>query len=282
MIRTFIFMVIMMMPAGTCLAEDLSPCPVDTVPIQIITEKEYHEVTTLSEAKPPNYPEGFTDFVTAVTEHLAAKLGQENLCLNSAESREQSLLQFVPRRMSISNSIPVPSVPPLEVRPLGVCRITSPWMDLTIERKPVPRVNGIVRWSQRQLLADQAVLDGARNVPPGPAEPLKNSEDLKYSLEYLEYVQPSIPGKPAVKPIEEMVPPDLLWLFRRSAQGERLLSSIYLDNAMKAGAAGYTKIVIRLIDQCLASGGSEMHYNSVLDVSDLVPLEEYKIVTPLR
>jgi len=31
----------------------------------------------------------------------------------------------------------------------------------------------------------------------------------------------------------------------------------------------------------LASDGADIQYNSVLDVADLVPLEQYKIITPL-
>ena len=291
MIRSLFFMILIMMVAGTSLAEDISPCSVDMVPIQIITETKYLDVTTLSVAKIRDYPEGFAPFVTAVTKHLAARLAHEKLCLDSAESREQSLLQFVPRRVTISDSQPVPSVPPLESRPLGVCRISSPWIDLAIERKPVPRINGIVRWSQRQLLADQAVLDGARNVPPGVAEPMKGREHLEYVLEYInsyeftssdEYALLQITGKPVGKPIEERIPPDLLWGFRRSWQATPFTSAPATRNAMKAGAESYTKIVTTLIDRCFESDGIKLHYDSILDVDDPVLLEQYKIVTPIR
>ena len=50
MIRSLFFMILIMMVAGTSLAEDVLPCSVDTVPIQIIRGTNHDEVTTLFEA----------------------------------------------------------------------------------------------------------------------------------------------------------------------------------------------------------------------------------------
>jgi len=71
-----------------------------------------------------------------------------------------------------------------------------------------------------------------------------------------------------VRLIEERVPPDLLWMFRHSdrpygeAKGKRL---------------EYTKLVLALIDRCFASGAADFHYNSILDVTDLISLDQYKV-----
>jgi len=174
-------------------------------------------------------------------------------------------------------------VPSLDVRPSGGCRISSPWIDLAFERRPVPWIRGIVRWNQRQLLADQAVLAGARNVPPGVAMPLRGSE---YSHFAHEYESSEIPPQPAAKSIEERVPPDLLWLFRRAWQSTRGPFEGYVNASMRKatekGAEGYTKLVIALIDRCFASDGADIHYNSILDTADLISLEQYKIDTPIR
>ncbi|MDR2724712.1 MAG: hypothetical protein LBC90_01320, partial [Candidatus Adiutrix sp.] len=282
-----VFCLVSMMAAGTSMAEDISQCPVDTVPIQImsLTEPGYTaDVTMLSRVSryPAGLP-GFPAFATAVTEHVAAKLAQEKLCLDNAESQDRSLLLFVPLRLSI----PPTSLPRLEVQPSsGGCRIYSPWIDLAIERGPVPWVRGIVRWSERQLLADQAVLAGARNVPPGVAMPLNPKELSKYGEKY---VKSEIFGKwnfwSIFWSIEKRVPPDILWLFRHSPQTTFLSFAVTagyaLDRAMKEGTEGYTKIVLALIDRCLASDGADIHYSSILDVADLIPLESYKIDTPV-
>jgi len=132
-----------MLTVGTSLAKDLTPCPVDMLPIQIIRADGYEEVTTLSDAKDYDSPPGFAVFVRSVTEHLHIKLAQENLCLSRNESKESSLLQFVSWAVTHSEERSPAIVPPLEARPYSVCRITSPWLDLAIERKPEPVIRGI-------------------------------------------------------------------------------------------------------------------------------------------
>lgn len=281
MARLFFVFMVSLIPAGTALADGVSTCSTDTVPIQILGQREPGNVTTLYEARLPDYPIGFPYFVTTVTEHVAAKLAQEKLCLDSDESRERSLLQFVLMPVSITEAYPIVSEPSLKAQPAGVCRISSPWLDLAIERKPVPQVRGFIRYNERQLLADQAVLAGAVNVPPGVALPMKGSEFDRFAFEYAHSEIPI--SKPRPQPIEERVPPDLLWLFRRAWQSTIMPftheSDAAMERAMNVGAGNYTAIVIALTDQCFASDGAEIHYDSILDLADLIDLEQYKIVT---
>jgi hypothetical protein len=239
-------------------------------------------VIPLSETEIKGSPPGFPTFATSVIEHLAVKLAQEKLCLNSVESMEHSLLQFAPMPGNTERD-PLPSVPPLGAGSSGVCRITSPWVELVIERKPVPTVRAVFIYSVRQLLADQAVLAGARDVPPGAAMPLSYEELRRYAEEY---ALSEINSQPTEKPVEERVPPDLLWYFRHVADqsaGYNFPSSTpnNMGAAMRMRTEEYTKIVIALIDQCFESKGKDIHYNSILDVSDLFPLEQYKITTPI-
>ena len=209
-------------------------------------------------------------------------MAQRKLCLNSDESKKRSLIQFAPRTGN-SERDPLPSVPPLRAGSSGVCRVTSPWVELVVERKPVPAVRAIFYYSERQLLVDQAMLAGARNVPPGVAMPLSYEELRQYAEEY---ALSEIRGEPAGKSIEERVPPDILWLFRHIAdQGGNGFNTFAIESmgaAMRMRSEEYTKIVASLIDHCFESKGSkDIHYNSILDVSDLLPLEQYKIITPI-
>jgi len=280
MIRSLFFMITMVMTDGTGLAEDASPCPADAVPIQFIYLKE-QPVTTLSMTKINSILPGFPSFVTVITKHVAAKLAQEKLCLNNDESNKHSLLQFV--TMPISSGPPV-LVPPLESPSPSGCRISSPWADIVVERKPVPSVRGIFRYNERQLLADQAVLAGMQNVPTGVAIQLEPREFERYGD--LEYASSEIRKLPAKKPIEERVPPDLLWLFRRAWQNVDYTyfpgaAGSSMKKAMATGSESYTKIVIRLIDRCFESEGEDINYNSILDVDDPELLEQYKIVTSI-
>jgi hypothetical protein len=183
MIRSLFFMVIMMTTGGTSMAEKTSTCPVDTVPIQIVDRWGADSVTKLSAAGEYGFSgfPSFNTFISSVTERLAARLAQENLCLNSAKSQESSLIQFAHIHVTMPKDDHTLSMTrPLETRPSDVCRISSPWIDIAIGREPVPSVRAIIRFSERQLLADQAVLAGASNVPPGVAMPLTGEEYGRY------------------------------------------------------------------------------------------------------
>lgn len=286
MLRFSLFMT-SVMATSTSTASGASQCPVDTVPIQITNETRSGPVTTLSGSNLSNTYPNFRAFVTAVTEHVAARLARDKFCITGADtdSTKQSLLQFVKWPLATSGNEPLAPVSSLDARPSGGCRITSPWIDLTFERRPVPRIRGVIRWNERQLLADQAVLSGASNVPPGVAMPLKQREFTHFAE--VEYAGSEIPRKPAAEPIEARVPPDLLWLFRRAWQSTRgpfsngAMGS--MNRAMQTGAEGYTQLVTALIDRCFASeNGADIHYSSILDVADLISVEQYKINTPIR
>lgn len=284
MLRFSLFVVSSMMVASTSTAGGISPCPVDTLPIQIVNETSSGSATSLSAAKISDSNPHFRAFVTAVTEHVAARLTKEKLCMDRADSKKRSLLQFVNWRIEAS----LFSVPSLDARPSGGCRISSPWIDLAFERRPVPWIRGVVRWNERQLLADQAVLAGARNVPPGVAMPLKQrelsslneSEFRDLANDYANSEIP-IPHGPVAKPIEERIPPDLLWLFRHSWQTDRFpfaqAAGSAMSAAMEKGAASYTQLVIALINRCFASDGADIHYSNILDAAGLISLEQYKI-----
>lgn len=283
MLRFYLF-VLGVMVASTSTAGDVSQCLVDTVPIQIVNEGS-SPVTTLSAAKqaaffPREVGGGggphFRAFVAAVTEHVAARLGKDKLCLDSAENKEGSLLQFMRWTIFRGNG-PITPVTSLDARPSNGCRITSPWIDLAIERKPVPWIRGIVRWNERQLLADQAVLAGAKNVPPGVAKPLTNSEFGAFMTEYTGW---RYRGEQTAKPIEERIPPDILWLLKHSPNGPMPFVGFVrktMGGVREKGAEGYTKTVLALIDRCLASGGEEIRYHNILDVADTILFEQYKI-----
>jgi hypothetical protein len=258
----------------------------------------------------------------AVTEHINSRLTRDKLCITSdknikrgelqfrdlvcmntkdlecmasAEGRNRSLLQFVEWGLAIGHEYLVPAMKFTGGRALPSCRIYSPWMDLAFYREPyrerdphvtpVSQILGIIRWNGRQLLADQAVLAGAKNVPPGLTMPLRYPDYGHFLGEYEDTEYVSRPRE-AAKPIEERVPPDLLWLFSRSGGGQKYFYKA-VDAAMleatEKSAEGYTKLVIALIDRCFASNdGAYLYYTNILDAADLIPLEQYRIDMPIR
>jgi hypothetical protein len=206
--------------------------------------------------------------------------------MHDATWEERSLLQFVHWKLDMSHlAYSVPVMTSIGGQSPPSCSISSPWIDLAVYRTPVPQIRGIIYWNERQLLADQAVLAGARNVPPGRAMPLNSSEFGYFMSEYedaISYIRlPQVESKK--KPVEARVSPDILWLLHRSGYG--LIPFMgHVSNAMRKttekGAEGYTKVVLTLIDRCFASsnkGGG--HYSGILDVADPVLLKQYKIDT---
>lgn len=281
----FLFFAAGVMTASTSSAGGISACPPDTVPIQIVGVIRSGPKTTLSTARFSESAPHFRAFVTAVTQHVADRIGRDKICLDSADSKKRSLLQFVNWPLSTSGDKPLFPVQPLDERASNGCRISSPWIDLAFERRPVPWIRGVVRWNERQFLADQAVLASARNVPRGLAIPTTHSEYTRY---WLDYARSEITGggPRAAAPIEERLPPDILWLFRRSTQstlapfGE--FTRISMEKVMETSAERHTKLVTSLIDRCLASDGADVVYSSILEAADLISLQNYKIETPIR
>jgi hypothetical protein len=279
MLRSLILMT-SVVAAGSSTAGSVPPCVTSTLPVQITNEALVYPVTTLSGLKLASFePPQFRTFVTAVTEHIATRLASEKSCIDSADSTKQSLVQFVKWQLVTSGNEPlVPTLLPL-VQPSGACRITSPWIDLSLERGPTPQIRAVIRWNDRQFLVDQAVLSDARDLPLGVAMPLKQRDysDFAYG-----YANSEILRKPVTKSIEARIPPDMLWLFRRSWQTTLIpftnVAMGSMNMTIEKGAASHTQLVIALINRCLDSrGGADIHYSSIFDVSDLISLEKYKI-----
>ena len=296
---------------GAGAAGDASPCPVDSVPIEIMTPGYGSEIMH-SPAEIPDSLQHFRAFVTVVTAHVAARLAWDKLCIKGAEGmnpvrqatataaidtlcakavgsmngaagEKRSLLQFVHWRFAMGSEFLVPVLSAIEGAALPRCRISSPWIDLDIIREPVPQIRGIVRWNERQMLADQAVLAGAKTVPQDMAMPLTRGKLFLH-----EYIKTEIhPRRPAAQPIEARIPTDLLWLYRRSRLSARLPAkslNLSMREATEKGAEGYTQLVLALIDRCFVAGGAKpttLNYHSILDAADLIPLERYRIDMPL-
>jgi hypothetical protein len=285
MLRFFLLMV-GVMAASTGAAGEVSPCSVDTVPIEIMTpgnsgSRIIRSVAELSDSDPH-----FRAFVAIVTEHVAARLAREQLCINDNMNTAQwkrSLLQFVYWHLNLGSDFIVPVLQGTGGQPID-CRISSPWVDLVVMRGPAPRVRGIFRWNERQLLAVQAVLSGAHVVPPGVAMPLNDWEFRHFADKYQ---VTALEKRPAAKLIVEFVPPDILWLFRRSPFNELVgpfsgSASDGMRQATEKAAEGYTKFVLALVDRCFAStDGANLRYNSILDAAGLMPWQ-YRIDMPVR
>jgi hypothetical protein len=341
MLRFFLF-VVGVMAVGTSAAGEVSPCADTVpIQVMENTSPNGGTRIILSADEISDSLPHFRAFVTAVTEHINSRLTRGKLCITNdknmtsvglqfrdnvdcmnnakglecminAERRKRSLLQFVEWGLTVRHEYLVPAMISIGGRGLPSCRISSPWMDLVFYQEPsreqashmtpVSEIRGIVRWNERQMLADQAVLAGAKNVPPGVAMPITGPEFGYFADLYKDTIYPRLYAAQVVqfatefgleipphlaeemeKPIKEHdnIPPDLLWLFLRSSKGLLSFSTnLRRYDVTKKSAEGYTKLVLALIDRCFASDEkTELHYTNILDAADLIPLEQYKIDT---
>jgi hypothetical protein len=322
-------------------AEDASPCS-NTPPFQIMapgyTVPGLLFVDGLDVTSAPPH---FQAFVTAVMGHINSRLAREKLCIDGAKSmesmrdfrekgrhhlrtektigmnvvesmesmddakwEERSLLQFVHWKLYMGDQAytVLPVMTSIGGRPPPSCSISSPWIDLVIYQAPVPQIRGIVYWNERQLLVDQAMLVGARDVLPDRAMPLsdtgigyfwyryRDTIDLQrtfdVSMRYGLEIHPELTAR-MEKANKVYVPPELLWLFHRSRLAKYPMQEVskVMKEVVEKGADGYTKLVTTLIDRCFASGEErtkEGYYRSIIDVADPVLLEQYKIDMPRR
>ncbi|MDR3159865.1 MAG: hypothetical protein LBU11_12885, partial [Zoogloeaceae bacterium] len=285
----------------------------NTVPIQIMMPGYSGDKFKISVAEIPRFLPHFRAFVTTVTEHINSRLAENKLCVNGAESMEsmrnatweyRSLLQFVHWDVAMGDEYLVPAMTSIGGRALPDCRISSPWIELAVYRKPtyvtkVPQILGIVRWNKRQMLADQAALDGAKNVLPGVVMPLTVPESGSFAAHYEDAIVPrqlidwamrlgveipSVLAEKAAKPVKERnIPPDLLWFYQHHYVPGSKFRGRGTNYIAEKSAEGYTKLVLALVDRCFASDErTTLYYTSILEATDLIPLEQYKIDMSIR
>jgi len=282
MIRVMVLMITGLTLAYAADATSASDCAENSMRVRIVDEgiSPGRDVPSVNDIADPH----FRAFVSAVSEQLWSRIAQVGPCPEgSAEPGTEILFLRQPLVTSGDTPFaPAPSLdrPSLDRQPSDGCRIASPWLDLAVERTPPLRIRAVVRWSERQLLQDQVVLAGGGGTPAARPEPLTRSAFERLAQDYADS---EILGRPtaAARPLEDRIPPDVLWLFRRSWQSTRGPFSGAARGAMGAalerGGEGYTNLVIALIDQCFAPGVGRLDYDSVLDLTDILSLEQYRI-----
>lgn len=255
--------------AAVCVSSvvNASACNENSLSIQVADEIRGPRVVSLSEVSDPVYQK----FASIITSHV------ERLLLAGGGGFNCSNLHFV-RRPLIQNrqAEPIPSIS--GESDFNGCRISSPWVDFEFDNSEPHKVRGVIRWSQRQLLIDQALIAGDIQVADARVAVLSDAEFERYAQAY---VDSEVHRKPNATLLDSPIPPDILWLFQKSWQSTRgpfsLGAMSAMDNLMERGAERYADLVVSLIDQCVSSGQGEFRYESVLDLKGVVPLDKYKI-----
>jgi hypothetical protein len=231
-----------------------------------------------------NFPH-FKAFIAAVTDHVVDAFAETTTGGAPPEETPKLDLVFVRLPLVTSGNEPTAPVPALPTPRSGVtCRLESPWARLMVRHSPRPLVRAVFLWNERQFLVDQVVLSGEGAFPAAQPTPLPSRLFWRYAADYAAVEIPAYAPKPHIKsalPLSELIPADVLWLFRHSWQTDRAPFPSVARNAMQdvvaqAGSA-YSDLVSQLFDRCLADGTVEQRYDRNLEHRDIIPLGAYRI-----
>jgi hypothetical protein len=144
-----------------------------------------------------------------------------------------------------------------------------------------PRFKARFIWNERQVLFDQAVLAGVA-ADSAVSEPVSNKAfGEMYSMYSREEVGGLLPPKGA-QPIEQRIPPDLFWLFRKSVWMDLVPFSGPGEAAVSGFRQAASKQVMltrELISLCLLPFTRQHVFRSIRDTSGIVARHVYVIDT---
>lgn len=221
----------------------------------------------------------FRAFVQTVSSRVRLSLARQGQCPHRSSDVGPSEIRFVRVPLATSGDAPFPVPPALERRAGEACRITSPWVDVAVDRGPALRLRAIVRFSEPQLLHDQAVLAGMTGAPGGVLMPLSRGEFSRLAQDYAnsEILRP--PGTAAPQ-VDERIPAGLLWLFRHAGQSTLDPFEFEAEAAMRRigqrGQAGYASLVAALIEDCL-EGGTSRSIAAIGDARGVFDIGQYAL-----
>jgi hypothetical protein len=211
----------------------------------------------------------FKRFITAVTEHIVAKTGQD------------AGLVFTFRPLIESQGTPgAADGPQMD----DACRLESPWARLALRRSPDRFVRAEFIWNERQFLLDQALLSGAQAWPDEPLVPISVQVFSKFAEDYAQTIllaaTPEAAAE-AVSGISKRIPPDLMWLFQHAWQSTRgpfaEFARAALADTIRLAGPRYIELAKALVDRCLTSGKAELRYENILDLKEVVMMDHYRI-----
>ncbi|MBB1520844.1 hypothetical protein [Aquipseudomonas guryensis] len=239
--------------------------------IQVIDEIRGGVVTSIEEVSDP----GFRHFVSIVSSSVNRLLQEGGGC--AAKDDGGSILIFV--RTPLVQNRPAVALPNIFNGPnFKGCRLYSPWVSLEFYNSPRPKVRGVIRWDQHQLLIDQAVMAGVMPKANEKANVISGDDFRRYAKLY---VDAEFHRKPNALPLSLLMPPEILWLFRSSWQSTRgpFSSSAMraMDNLVSRSTEGYADLLIGLVERCSSFGQGDVRYKSIVELKGIAPLDKYRV-----
>jgi hypothetical protein len=228
----------------------------------------------------------FKQYVNTISKIFLNKIDKMGLCKEALNGQPRVELIFVYRPL-ISDGIEPFDFERNNTDPIR--QLDSPWVKITINKSPHPRIRAAFIWSERQYLLDQAFISGMLISPTKPPMPLDESTFMKYGRDYSRTPFPDrSPEGEAIIPINlsKRLPADILWLFNHTfmtglAWGE--------DEAIRATEfrlererVGYNDLTEALIDRFFASSKTGIGYSDVLSIEHIFNLCKYQTRSLIR
>jgi hypothetical protein len=215
----------------------------------------------------------FKNYVNTISKHISAKIDKMGRCQGNSGENPQVELVFV-YRPAISRGISPYNDSPKKSQ--NNRSLDSPWVKLTLEKAPKPKVCAVFIWNERQFLYDQALIFGERKLDSKPLLPI----DLEIFKQWDRDYDNSTPVQKA--DLAKQFPADILWLFKYWQIDD--LGSPSWESGMRGLKAtidrekiGYIDLTETLIDRFFTEVKTERHYGSVLDLKDVFNIDKYQI-----
>ncbi|TYK65784.1 hypothetical protein [Colwellia echini] len=241
-----------------------------------------------------NSKDPYEKFVTELFNHVKTKLNNEPACEVSVPDPADISLTFVERHFPVyeieRNIYKDESELKLKIDPSSMnnfsCQLSSPWLDMTIQRNPTLKVSAVFNFEARQFLIDQTLLTYPDIAATFERQSLTDNLYERYEKEYAmkhssrRSYATKMPSPTTVKDL----PLDMLWLFDHTPSGS---AGIYeISKLVMTRYQGYAEIAKALVSHCFASDQYELQsFKTIYELErfyDAKALNDYKIQSHKR
>jgi hypothetical protein len=226
----------------------------------------------------------FNQYVMTISKIFLNKINSIDWCNGVLNGQPQVELVFVYRPL-ISDGIEPFDFERNKTDPIK--QLDSPWVKLTLNKSPHPRIRAAFIWSERQYLLDQALLSGMSVSSTKSPMPLEKNTFMKYGQDYTDGMSSIFSARSlsaedlARVNLAKRLPADILWLFRHA-----LMSNLAMDSEgsirvtefrlERLGHIGYIDLTKTLINRFFTLEKMEVRYKSILDLKDTVNIDKYR------
>ncbi|WP_057832997.1 hypothetical protein [Colwellia sp. TT2012] len=245
-------------------AEELTPCDDRKIQFKAYFQGEGRpdlEWNTFVNSRSP-----FEKFVVELVNHVKAKLSNEVACEQKSLENPEISLTFVERHFPVYQGewglYKKEQELTLKIDPSSLnnfsCQLSSPWLDMTIQRNPNLVVTAVFNFEDRQFLVDQTLLTYPNLAATFERQPLTDNIYERYEKEYLALhsTRKSYRTKMPSPETAKNIPLDMLWLFDHTRSES---AGIYeINRLVRARHQGYAKLVKAIVSHCFASDQYEL------------------------